>query len=243
MNTATVPIASPSAPFATPARSDVPLAEYHDPQVLLPGEARSLLTGAPWRRLVVIGDSAAEGLGDPVLGYDRRPWADRVAANLAIAYTNLGLRGLTAPEIRDEQLTRAIGWRPDLAMVVAGGNDAFSDAFDVDATGAAIEQIYGGLQSAGARVIGFTVPDASAIHEGAGARAIGERFAELNRRIREIATRRGVTLVDLATRSFSVDPTAYSADGMHLNMRGHAVIASLTVEALGELVRDAEGEL
>lgn len=243
MNTATVPIAAPSAPFTAPSERHIPLAEYHDPQVLLPGEARSLLAGAPWRRLAVIGDSAAEGLGDPVLGYGRQPWADRVAEELAIDYTNLGLRGLTAPQVRDEQLARAVAWRPDLAMVVAGGNDAFADDFDPFATGAALDVIYSDLQSAGARVVGFTVPDASAIHDGERARAIGARFAELNRVIRDVATFRGVTLVDLAARSFSVDPAAYSDDGIHLNMRGHAIIASLTTAALGELVRNAEGEL
>lgn len=243
MNTASVPIAAPSAPFAAPTERHVPLAEYHDPRVLLPGEARSLLAGARWRRLAVIGDSAAEGLGDPVLGYGRQPWADRVAGELSIDYTNLGLRGLKAPAIRDEQLARAVAWHPDLAMVVAGGNDAFPPDFDVDLTGAAIEQIYTGLQRAGARVVGFTVPDASSIHEGERARAIGRRFTALNDRIREIATSNGVTLVDLAVRDFSVDPNSYSDDGIHLNMRGHAIIASLTIEALGELVRNAEGEL
>lgn len=243
MNTARVPIASPSAPFANPSERHIPLAEYHDPDVLLPGEAGSLLSGAPWHRLVVIGDSAAEGLGDPVLGYGRLPWADRVAGELAIDYTNLGLRGLTAAQVRDEQLDRAVAWRPDLAMVVAGGNDAFADGFDPFATGAAIDMIYAQLQSAGARVVGFTVPDAAAIHDGERARAIGRRFAQLNRVIRDVATFRGVTLVDLATRPFGTDSRSYSEDGIHLNMRGHAIIASLTFEALGEVIRNGEGEL
>ena len=54
----------------------------------------------PWRRMVAIGDSFTEGIGDPIPGTsdDHRGWADRVAEVLGaqvddFAYANLAVRG------------------------------------------------------------------------------------------------------------------------------------------------------
>ena len=58
------------------------LPEAADPYCLRPGEAATLLAGHPWRRFAVLGDSIAEGVGDPVPGYEHLGWADRVAAAL-----------------------------------------------------------------------------------------------------------------------------------------------------------------
>lgn len=46
------------------------------PHLLSPTEQRRLLAGAPWKRLVVMGDSIAAGVGDPTPGYPDRPWGD-----------------------------------------------------------------------------------------------------------------------------------------------------------------------
>jgi hypothetical protein len=95
--------------------------ELDDPFCLTDDVAVRLLADAPWRRLAVIGDSIAEGLGDPVDGYRDLPWAERLADGLSAAvgdlsYLNLGVRGLTAGEIRRTQLTDALAFSPDLAV-------------------------------------------------------------------------------------------------------------------------------
>lgn len=56
--------------------------EAADPYCLRPGEAAALLAGHPWRRFAAIGDSIAEGLGEPSPGYPDQPWIDRIAAEL-----------------------------------------------------------------------------------------------------------------------------------------------------------------
>src|SRR4051812_25761969 len=43
-----------------------PMSELDDPYCLDPAAARTLLDGAPWRRLLVLGDSIAAHPGDPV---------------------------------------------------------------------------------------------------------------------------------------------------------------------------------
>ena len=62
---------------------------------VLPGSGRGrvILAGARWRRLAVLGDSIAAGVGDPVDGYQDRAWADRLAAALGVIHLNTGRAG------------------------------------------------------------------------------------------------------------------------------------------------------
>src|SRR5262245_57316593 len=99
--------------------------ERADPLVLSDEEAGAILDRTPWRRPAVIGDSVAEGIGDPVAGYRYRSWADRLVMGLETAagpidYLNLGQRGLDAARIRDTQLDAALEFGVDLAVVCAG---------------------------------------------------------------------------------------------------------------------------
>src|SRR4051812_38618017 len=124
--------------MSAPAMSTV---ESADPWCLRPGEAARLLAGHPWRRFVVLGDSVAEGISEPVPGYPDLPWCDRIAAELSavapeLGYRNLGVSNTPAARVRATQLDTALAWRPDLAMVCAGGFDALRPTYrpdDVDA--------------------------------------------------------------------------------------------------------------
>src|SRR5436309_1786285 len=99
-----------------------------DPHCITDADAAALLLDAPWRRLAVIGDSMAAGVGDDVPGYPAGGWAATVARVLTLvhpdlAYLNLGERDRYAAEVREQQLPLALDFRPDLAVVLAGGND------------------------------------------------------------------------------------------------------------------------
>src|SRR6476619_6127152 len=109
-------------PMVTPYAAT---AEAADPYCLRDGEARALLSGHPWRRFVVVGDSIAEGVGDPLPGYTDLGWADRVAAELAavqpeLACLNLGRRNLRTAQVLAEQVGPAVAFGPDLALVACG---------------------------------------------------------------------------------------------------------------------------
>src|ERR687893_1940351 len=104
----------------------VPEAELRDPDVLTDEEADRLLEGAPWRRLVVVGDSVAKGIGDESPGYRKLRWGARVAAALdrarpGLEYVILGIPDLTAAEIVDTQLEQAEALKADLYGYVGGG--------------------------------------------------------------------------------------------------------------------------
>jgi lysophospholipase L1-like esterase len=213
--------------------------ELADPYCLTPAEEDGLLRGAPWRRLVVLGDSVAEGLGDPVPGYRSLSWAERVRVALdravpALSYRNLGRRGLLAAEVRAGQLDAALAAAPDLALVVCGGNDTFGPVFDADAVAGELRAIVSALRASGAVVVtcglfdfgraNLLPPDAAAV--------VAERIPLLAKLTRELADEHDAWHVDLTSHPASADPTIYSSDRLHCNARGHAIAATETIRTL-----------
>ncbi|WP_405108333.1 SGNH/GDSL hydrolase family protein [Micromonospora sp. NBC_01405] len=223
--------------------------EATDPHCLRAGESARLLAGHPWRRFVVLGDSVAEGLCEPVDGYPDVQWADRIAAELdaarpGLVYRNLGLRGLRAHEVRAAQLGPAVEFGPDLALVVCGGNDAFRQGYDADAVDAELAAIVTGLQANGADVVTVGMFDVS--HSPAvPARLredLGERMRRLAARTRALGERLGTLHVHLTDHPAVADPGLYSTDGRHGSARSDAIAAAETIRRLGAHLAATPGE-
>ncbi|MGW5673270.1 SGNH/GDSL hydrolase family protein [Micromonospora sp. NPDC003776] len=214
--------------------------EATDPWCLRPGESGELLRGHPWRRFVVLGDSVAEGMCEPVDGYPDLQWADRIAAELravhpGLAYLNLGRRGLRAHEVRAEQLDRALAFAPDLALVVCGGNDAFRSGYDPDAVDAELTAMITALRDAGADLITvgmFDVSHSPAVPAALRA-GLGERMRVLSARTAGLAERLGTLHVHLTDHPMVADPSLYSSDGRHGSARSDAIAAAETLRVLG----------
>jgi lysophospholipase L1-like esterase len=217
-------------------------AEDTDPHCLRAGEAAALLAGHPWQRFAVLGDSIAEGVGDPLPGYGPLHFADRVAAELAaarpgLAYLNLGARGLRAREVRERQLPAALAFGPDLALVVCGANDALRPGYQsrADAVDGEIAAMAGALRWAGALVVTVSVfvwPDYPNLPRWL-APPPTERMSELARRTSALAAAVGTVHVDLARHPAAANGGAISGDGLHSNARGQAIAAAQTVRCLG----------
>ena len=214
-----------------------------DPDVLSDHDLAALLSGARWRRVAVLGDSIAEGVREPLDGYRDLSWIDRIAAPLRdaapnLALLNLGRRNLLAAEVRTSQLAPALAFRPDLAIVSAGGNDALGRAFDPGAVERELVAIVGPLRRAGADVLllelmdivasGLVPPEQAAVLDGR-----MRRLAELTRRV---ARRHGAILVEMRGHPASADPGVYARDRLHLNARGHAIVGSEAVRALSAAI-------
>jgi lysophospholipase L1-like esterase len=216
------------------------ITEATDEYCLAEGESAKLLTGHPWRRFAVLGDSVAEGLCEPVEGYSELQWADRLAAELRasapeLAYLNLGVSGLRAHEIRARQLAPALAFGPDLALVVGGGNDAFSARYDADRVDAELGAMVTALQAAGADVITLGMFDVSyspAVVEWLRP-GLRTRMGTLAERTRALADRLGTIHVHLTDHPLSTDPGLYSADGRHGNARSDAIATAETIRRLG----------
>jgi lysophospholipase L1-like esterase len=222
-------------------------AELADPDCLAAGEAAALLAGHPWRRFAVLGDSVANGPIFEVPGFCPLRWTDRVAAELRaeapdLQYLNLGVSGLLTHEVRSSQLTEALAFAPDLALVLCGGNDAFrrnyteERARQVDAE---LADILGPLRDQGAQLATICIFDVSyspAVPEGFRA-GLRERLARLAEHGRATAERFDCVHVDLARHRRADDPTLYSPDGRHGNSRSDAIAAAELIRALGARLR------
>ncbi|GAA1977989.1 SGNH/GDSL hydrolase family protein [Kitasatospora viridis] len=213
--------------------------EAADPYCLREHEAERLLAGHPWRRFAVLGDSVAEGLGDPVAGYPDEPWATRIARELTavrpdLTYLNLGRRNIPAAKVRATQLAAALEFGPDLALVACGGYDILRQSFDAAATADELRAVITPLREHGADVITVSMF--------AGARSprlSPEAQRELDRRLAELTAATRALAAELATLHLDLTdhPAAggdiFSADGRHGNRRCHAISAAEAVRRLG----------
>jgi lysophospholipase L1-like esterase len=188
-------------------------------------------------RLVCLGDSFTEGVGDddPTAPNGVRGWADRVAEQLAardpgLRYANLAIRGKLIRQVLAEQLEPALALEPDLVTLYAGGNDLMRPKVDIDALMAAYENAVARLRATGARVVLFTGVDGV---EDALFRKIRGRVAIYNEHVRGIAARHGAVLVDMWAMRQLRDRRLWAPDRLHLNSVGHNEIAIAVLDALG----------
>jgi lysophospholipase L1-like esterase len=189
-----------------------------------------------FERYVAIGDSTVEGLDDPDGRGGYRGWANRLAERIAsqqgrLLYANLGVRGRTTRQVREEQLAPALAMRPDLSTVVAGTNDVLSRRFNPRGFGEDLYAIQSALVDQGAAVVTFTLPDLTPVMPFA--RVLGSRVLRMNEAIRDACLRSGAILCDLAAHPVASDPRVWSDDRLHANSAGHARIADALAYSLG----------
>ncbi|MCD9874695.1 SGNH/GDSL hydrolase family protein [Streptomyces guryensis] len=190
----------------------------------------------PYLRYVAIGDSLTEGIGDPGPAGGHRGWADRFAEILAqaqpgLTYANLAVRGKTSTQIRADQLGPALALQPDLVTVTAGMNDVVRPRYDPEAVAANIEETFARLTASGARVATMTFPDLGKVSPVA--RRVRPRIVELNARLRSLAARHGVAVLDVFPHPFTADPRLWSDDRLHASPVGHARIAAGMAHTFG----------
>jgi lysophospholipase L1-like esterase len=215
-------------------------AEADDPYCLRDGEAARLLAGHPWTRFAVLGDSIAEGLGDPHPGYPDQPWCDRIAAELraqqpALEYLNLGKSMTRSVAVRSTQLPEALAFRPDLALVACGSADMLLPGYDPARVEREQRAIVSAFIEQGCDVITL------GLFDGSYARNIPELFMasrrkrihENSRRAKKVAEDLGTLHVELTWHPVSHDADIYSQDPRHGTMRGHAIAAAETIRVLG----------
>jgi lysophospholipase L1-like esterase len=190
----------------------------------------------PTTRLVALGDSTVEGLMDPGPGETYVGWADRFAHRLAetepgLLYANLAVRGQTSHDVRATQLDRALGLRPDVALLVAGVNDLLRPRLDRDGLRENLMTMYARVRETGAYVLTFTMPDMSRVAPLSA--AIRPRIEYLNDVVREAGSTYGLAVVDFAAEPVAGHPALWHDDRLHANSEGHRRIAEAMAEAHG----------
>jgi len=222
-------------------------AELRDPHCLTLEDAGRLLDGHPFRRVVMLGDSVAAGVREPAPGYLDLSMADRLQDALSanrpdLSFTNLAVSGAKIAEVTAGQLDRARALRPDLAVVSAGGNDAFERGFDAGRAAGELAHLAARLSDAGARVvlIGLFDLGASGLLPPDVAQRMSARFATLDEAMHIAAEEvPGCVVSDNRSHPLSRDPSIYASDLIHCNTRGHAVAAATLLRDVHRLVVDS----
>jgi len=217
----------------------VPELEARDPDCISPARAAELLRDAPWQSLVVLGDSVAAGVRQPLDGYLDECFTDRLGHTLAVTrpgfrYQNLGVRDLKLQQIIDSQLAPAIEFRPDLAMVIAGGNDALGRVFDRAYVKDRLETLLGALAETGTDIITIGLFDLarSGLVPPQMRDELAARFDELDQLTAAAVTAVHGLHIDTHHHARSADPAIYADDRIHCNARGHAIAYASIVTAL-----------
>jgi lysophospholipase L1-like esterase len=215
-------------------------AEATDPYRLSDSDAAGLLAGAPWSRLVAIGDSVAEGVREPAPGYLDLSWVDRIAralhdVNPGLVHLNLGVRGLLAAQVRERQLAAALEFGPDLAIVTCGGNDVRRPAYDAEGVERELDAMVGALRAAGSDVLTLGLMDItrSGVIPAKYALALSSGIRRLAEITEDVAVRHGALHLRFTDHPAAGEPDILSSDLLHLNARGHAIVAAETIRGLG----------
>jgi lysophospholipase L1-like esterase len=218
--------------------------EAADPHCIGLEAATTALSAQPWRRYAVLGDSVTAGVMAPVPGYQKRSFPDRLrialgATRPGFAATNLAEPYLTAAEIREQQLGPALEFRPDLVLVSAGANDAFSRSYDSARVRDELAALLTPLADAGALVVTVGLFDLARTglvpDEVAG--PLAARFDDLDRVTAELTPTLGGVHLPTHHHPLAASPEIFSGDRIHANARGHAIAFAATVEALAAVER------
>jgi lysophospholipase L1-like esterase len=188
-------------------------------------------------RYVAIGDSFTEGVGDELPDGTVRGWADLTAQGWAnatgesIRYANLAIRGKLVWPIVEEQLEPALALKPTHLSFNGGGNDMLRPRADIEHIAEAFAHALRRCDEEGVRLLLLS-----------GANPSGQLP------LRRLIQRRGDELAAAAERRIAdrpdvirsynwpdrelASPPFWSADRLHMNVRGHHRVAARLLEAL-----------
>lgn len=192
-------------------------------------------------RMVSLGDSFTEGMGDEWPDGQERGWADRVALGLALAnpgtevyYANLAIRGRLIEAIIAEQLDVALALDPAPTLVTfnGGGNDMLRPGFSMARVMELTSYVIDRCEAAGVDLLILTGADPVERMPG------GSRFARLagtwtDAVVDLVAPHPRTTFLDNFHDIETRKAPYWSVDRLHLSAFGHERIAARVLTALG----------
>jgi len=203
------------------------------------------MTSTPPLRMVALGDSLTEGLGDPCPDEDPgqdsgqdsdwRGWAALLADGLrpggraanAVDLRNLAVSGAQTADVLHRQLPPALAHRPQVAAVVVGGNDTLRAGYDIHAVARNLDATLGSLAGGGALLLTACLPDPGRMLglPAPLARPLARRMRSVNEVVHVLSARYGAHHVHIAGSDWVHDPRMWSVDRLHPSERGHRVLA------------------
>lgn len=194
--------------------------------------------------MVVLGDSVAEGQNAPDPAGGWLGWAGRLAHELGVSREetlNVSDPGATIEDVARTQLPAVRELRPALVVLGCGMNDALR-GFERAAAAARLDEVFAWARSRGAISLAIPVPrppllDLAPMSQFRKKRTI-QRIHDFNEELARVAREFGIPFPARATVEKVADPGMWSADGIHLNPRGHAYVAEVIANFARSLLRE-----
>lgn len=195
-------------------------------------------------RILALGDSLTQGVGDPRPGregFEGRldGWVSHLVSALTnsgrpVELTNLAFAGAQTSHVVDIQLPRAAGRSADLATCFIGVNDLCRSSFDVARYRDAMEEVFGALCAASPLVLTATIHQFDArypmpAHLRSKVRANIEAANEV---LSDLAAQRQLLLLDFRDRPEMRAADIWAWDRLHPNRYGHQLIAADALQVL-----------
>ncbi|MET0134156.1 MAG: SGNH/GDSL hydrolase family protein [Kibdelosporangium sp.] len=189
------------------------------------------------RNLVVLGDSTAVGLGDPLPGGGWRGVGPLLAEALRTTeYTNLSFTGARMACVRNDQLPGALLLRPDVTVVLVGMNDTLRSDFSPEGMRADLDHVVSTLSATGSHVLTVRFHDHGKVFRLPGPlrRALRGRIETLNAVIESVSAAHGAGCLDLDLLPGAYELSAWSVDRLHPSELGHRMLARAFSEMLAD---------
>jgi lysophospholipase L1-like esterase len=178
----------------------------------------------------ILGDSAASGVGDSDKNGITRGWGYYLAKHFQdpLVYINLSRPGAQSAEVLEDQLPKALMFKPDIAAVIVGGNDALRNGFDPNKLHQNLRATISELKKSGAEVLLLQLHDPTQIVPLPRllARVLSRRINAVNRVIHSVGREFNAQI--LLTRSIQdiYERKVWHVDRMHPSKYGHQLMAT-----------------
>ena len=178
----------------------------------------------------ILGDSAASGVGDSDKNGVTRGWGYYLAKHFQdpLVYVNLSRPGAQSAEVLEDQLPKALIFKPDIAAVIVGGNDALRNGFDPSKLHQNLRATISELKKSGAEVLLLQLHDPTRIVPLPKllAQVLSRRVNAVNRVIHSVGREFNAQI--LMTRSIQdiYERKVWHIDRMHPSKYGHQIMAT-----------------
>ncbi|NED96105.1 SGNH/GDSL hydrolase family protein [Phytoactinopolyspora alkaliphila] len=188
-------------------------------------------------RIVSIGDSFTEGIGDERPDGTVRGWADLVATGLAldigepVEYANLAIRGKLMAQIVREQLEPALALEPTVLTLNGGGNDMLRPRADVARICSLTEHVITRCHAVGVRPLILSGGNpARNLPMGRRMQRLGDL---LTTAVEELTIKHDVMFTNMWADAELTHAAYWCDDRLHLNAAGHHRVAAHVLQTLG----------
>lgn len=207
------------------------------PAPAIPRAPQTLGSGSPLT-YVVMGDSSSISQGSDYEDGYAVASARHLAEEYQVTFVNVGISGATARSVLEEQLSKAVKYKPDIVLLAVGANDTthFTSGKSIQAS---LQKIIDGLRKANPKVH-IVVTRSPAMDSVSrfpfGAKQLMHlRTKQVNKAFEPVIEKNGLTVAPIAEKTreaFLADPTLTAADNFHPNTRGYALWIPVVNDAL-----------